>query len=226
MQDSLVGNYNSKSDFYYEQDRPEMLDYIPANIQKVLDVGCSSGAFGSALKTERLVECWGVETNQNAAAIAATRLDRVIAQPFEEGLELPEHYFDCIIFNDVLEHLVDPYTALAYSKKLLSPSGVIVASIPNVRYFGNIWKLLVKKDWKYTEYGILDWTHLRFFTQLSIRRMFEDGGYLIQSIDGINPVEQQHPEHRHKFNALNAFLLNQIEDMRYLQFAVVASLND
>jgi hypothetical protein len=122
----------------------------------------------------------------------------------------------------VLEHFVDPFQILRFCKNLLNDHGCIVASIPNVRYFGNIWKLLIHKDWKYTEHGILDQTHLRFFTRRSISETLEDLNYQILLIEGINPIDTKHPYHRLKFNLLNSVLLNQIEDMRYFQFAVVA----
>ena len=220
----MTANAYDSNDFevYIEKERNEMLRYIPQDASTILDVGCAVGSFGHLLKSTRLVEIWGVEVNEYAASLASQKLDKVVCGPFEESLNLPENKFDCIVFNDVLEHLVDPYSALIYTKKLLKSSGVVIASIPNVRYFDNIWKLLVEKDWQYTDFGILDRTHLRFFTQRSILSTFENLGYKVELIEGINPFEQQNPQRAKKFKFLNYILLNQIEDMRYLQFAVVA----
>ena len=218
-----ASKYNSE-DFgiYIEKERHEMLDRIPKEAATILDVGCAVGSFGQLIKSERSSEVWGIEINDYAASIAAQKLDKVICGSFDETLDLPKDKFDCIVFNDVLEHLVDPYSALLYSKTLLRDGGKIVASIPNVRYFDNVWKLLVDKDWEYTQNGILDRTHLRFFTRTSILKTFSDLGYEIESIEGINPLEQEHPHRVKKFRILNYILLNQIEDMRYIQFAVVA----
>jgi len=83
--------------------------------------------------------------------------------------------------------------------------------------------LLINKDWQYTDRGILDRTHLRFFTKKSIISTFEDLGYSIECIQGIGDLQYVHPEHVKKYNLLNSLLMNQIEDMKYLQFAVVAS---
>jgi 2-polyprenyl-3-methyl-5-hydroxy-6-metoxy-1,4-benzoquinol methylase len=219
----VASDYQSKEfESYFQQKRPEMLKYVPQKASSILDVGCSSGGFGQLLKTERSVEVWGVELNEQAAEIAAQRIDRVICAAFDSNLDLPSQYFDCIIFNDVLEHLVDPFSALLYSKELLRNGGVVVTSIPNVRFFGNIWKLLVHKDWKYTDQGILDRTHLRFFTYRSILETFEALGYCVDDIEGINPIDERHPQHLLKFNLLNLLLFKNIEDMRYVQFAVVA----
>lgn len=98
----------------------------------------------------------------------------------------------------------------------------MVASIPNVRYFDNMWNLVVHQDWQYTDCGILDRTHLRFFTRRSILATFKDLGYCVECLEGINPLEECHPYRTRKFNLLNWLLFNKIEDMRYLQFAVVA----
>jgi 2-polyprenyl-3-methyl-5-hydroxy-6-metoxy-1,4-benzoquinol methylase len=214
--------YESKVSEYFQEERHEMLKYIPGKSEFVLDVGCSSGIFGQALKSSRNITVWGVELDRDSALEASQKLDKVINAAFAPELNLPQKEFDCIVFNDVLEHLTDPWAALEYSKSLLKDGGVIVSSIPNVRYFNNVWDFLVKKNWEYTEWGILDKTHLRFFTQKSIRSLFESLDYEVESIVGINPLNVLHPQHVRKFRLLNRLLLNNIEDMNYLQFAVVA----
>src|ERR1051325_5489453 len=107
-----------------------------------------------------------------AAEEAAQKLDRVLCAPFDERLALPEGAFDCIFCNDVLEHLADPYSALRYCRRLLTPEGVLIASIPNIRYFPVLFQLLVKKNWQYEDHGVMDRTHLRFFTKNSILATF------------------------------------------------------
>lgn len=124
--------------------------------------------------------------------------------------------FDCVVFNDVLEHLVDPWEALGASINLLSPSGCIVSSIPNVRYYKVLKQLLFKKDWRYVEAGILDRTHLRFFTEKSILRLFHTCGYRVDVIKGINksttPV----------VSILNILLFNLLSGCLFHQYAVRA----
>ena len=224
MNIELAEEYQNKTfENYFQNQRPEMLSYIPQNVSKILDIGCSDGSFSWQLKSEQNIEVWGVEPNRRAAEIAAKRLDKVICDVFSENLDLPEKHFDCIIFNDVLEHFVDHCGALTYAKNLLRDKGVVVASIPNVRYFDNIWNLVVHKNWEYQDWGILDSTHLRFFTCRSIESTFRKLGYQITQIQGINPLEKVHPYQSRKFEILNWLLLKKIEDMRFLQFAVVAS---
>jgi 2-polyprenyl-3-methyl-5-hydroxy-6-metoxy-1,4-benzoquinol methylase len=222
-QGNLEHEYQSKDSSYFEEARDEMLKYVPTESRIVLDIGCGRGNFGYLLKEERNVTVWGVELDERSALVAERKLDKVICSAFSSNLHLPSKSFDCIVLNDVLEHFSDPDSALLYCKELLRDEGVIVASIPNVRYFDNIWNLLVHKDWEYTEWGILDKTHLKFFTKKSIVSTFENLGYQINRIEGLNTIENCTPGRARKFNFLNRMLLNKIEDMRYLQFAIVAS---
>ena len=213
----LSDKYQEKEFHYFESDRQEMLKYVPQKAYAILDVGCGCGSFSQLLKKTRPVEVWGIEMNEAAATIAAQKLDHVMCAPFDSSLNLPSQSFDCIIFNDVLEHLVDPFAALVYSKTLLQDGGVVIASIPNVRCYYNIVNLLDHKNWEYVDYGILDKTHLRFFTYRSILSTFNRLGYRVECIEGINPLPP-----RLKFTIYNWLLFKQIDDMRYIQFAVVA----
>lgn len=203
--------------------REEMLPFIPESATTVLDVGCSVGNFGALLKSKRGIQVWGVEADAEAAEIASRRLDGVYSGQFGSDLVLTDKKFDCIVFNDVLEHMVDPYGALEYARGLLELNGKIVASIPNVRYFGNIWLLIVHKSWEYTDTGILDRTHLRFFTKKSIHSMFTALGFDIESITGITPVEKFEPYFYRKYRFLNLLTFGHLEDMRWLQYAVVVN---
>src|SRR5437868_10634770 len=117
---------------YYDNARPEMLGFIPPRTRRLLDVGCGRGAFAANVKRALGATVWGIELNPDAARIAATRLDRVIERDIAGALpELPDASFDCIVFNDVLEHLHDPYSVVADVARLLAPGGVVVASLPN-----------------------------------------------------------------------------------------------
>jgi len=114
---------------------------------------------------------------------------------------------------------------LRYARSLLSPEGVVVASIPNIRSFPTIWQLMFHARWEYQDSGILDRTHLRFFTKSSIVGMFEREGFALESIAGINAyLGTPQPSKRlwTAYKLANAFLAGRIGDMKFLQFAVVA----
>jgi 2-polyprenyl-3-methyl-5-hydroxy-6-metoxy-1,4-benzoquinol methylase len=192
-----------------------MLKYIPADAKVILDVGCGEGSFSRAFKTKGIT-VWGIEPVVSAAEIAKTNLDNVLQGSIEERMkDLPDHHFDCIIFNDVLEHLLDPEQVLIGMKKKLTENGHIVCSIPNVRNWRNLRKLLINRDWKYEDSGTLDRTHLRFFTLKSLKRMFTDLGFEIVKLDGINSAKSP------LFHVFNLLFLFTATDTKYLQFACV-----
>ncbi|MGB9067705.1 MAG: class I SAM-dependent methyltransferase [Candidatus Acidiferrales bacterium] len=220
-------DYETKPIDYFEGARPEMLPFIPAHCRRLLDVGCGAGGFGASIKRSREIEIWGVEPVESAAAKASAKLDRVINGPFDSEIGLPAGTFDCIVFNDVLEHMAVPEQALRHAKVLLSPGGVIVASIPNIRSFPVLWQLVAHARWEYVDAGVLDKTHLRFFTKSSIENMFTTEGYSLESICGINAYAGTGGPGPSRslwgaYKLVNALLLGKFADMKYIQFAVVA----
>lgn len=146
---------------------------------RVLDVGCDTGNLGASIKG---LGAWveGVEMDPDAAARATSKLDRVYTGNIEDDeligrLNGP---YDCVIFADVLEHLAEPGKTLERVKRLLSGTGVIIASLPNVANFRVRIGLLFGR-FEYTDIGILDKTHLRFFTKKTARRLFSGAGFSI-----------------------------------------------
>jgi 2-polyprenyl-3-methyl-5-hydroxy-6-metoxy-1,4-benzoquinol methylase len=210
-------DYNNKPSGYYDNVRLEMLKYLPKDAKKIMDVGCGNGAFAEIIKEKNNAEVWGIEYMEEHGKDAIPKLDKVFIGPCEDFVEnLPEGYFDVIYFNDVLEHLVDPYWVLDVLKSKLAKGGVIISSIPNVRFYKSFMKVLLNKEWKYEDHGIMDKTHMRFFTKKSIKRMYEELGYEVLSHEGINRSKSIKP---YLFYLLTFF--TQL-DMRFVQFATVA----
>jgi 2-polyprenyl-3-methyl-5-hydroxy-6-metoxy-1,4-benzoquinol methylase len=209
---------NSDYETYFALSRPEMQVYVPKDAKRILEVGCGVGHFAKAVKSKIDCEYWGIEPYLPAAETAEHIVDKIFKSNFDEAYpQLPHNYFDCVIFNDVLEHLVNPFDTLEKLYKILPVGAKIISSVPNVRYAGNMLDLLIKRDWEYRhEGGILDFTHLRFFTRKSTIRMFENGGFRIKSIEGINPIPN------YKFIPFNILTLGLFSDGKYLQYAVVA----
>jgi 2-polyprenyl-3-methyl-5-hydroxy-6-metoxy-1,4-benzoquinol methylase len=214
-------DYSRKGDEYFGEDRLEMVSYIPRNTKRLLDVGCSSGNFGKTLKIQDPeISVWGIEPFEKAANIAAQKLDKVICTSFRPNIpELENQQFDCITFNDVLEHIVNPDEALSLCHPLLSDNGVLIASIPNVLFFPVMYNLLKKEDWQYEESGVLDKTHVKFYTKKSIARLFKTCGYEIIKLEGINI--KIHDKFR-LYKLLNFLFFNKLKDWKYMQFVVVA----
>jgi SAM-dependent methyltransferase len=221
----LNAAYAERREDYFEYARPEMLELFPADSLRVLDVGCGAGAFGVALKEKYGCEIWGVEPDLKSCEKSAAKLDRAVHGCFDEKLQLPFAYFDCIFFNDLLVHMIDPALALRLARKLLISGGKIAASIPNIAHFPTLWRLVVRGQWEYTERGILDLAYLHFFTRHSIRQLFENAGFSVGQLRGINEFLPVQPGgHRiWKFYRILSLLPGlKTHDMRYLQFAVLA----
>lgn len=222
---TMESDYETKAADYFTLARQEMLPFLPPNCHRLLDVGCGAGVFGEIVRRNHKVEVWGVEPISAVAEEASAKLDHVVVGTFGPQIELPEKAFDCIIFNDVLEHMVAPEEALRYAKTLLTHGGLIVASIPNIRYLPILWFLVAHGRWKYEDCGVLDKTHVRFFTRSSIIAMFQSEGYTVESISGINPragIPQSSKRLWKAYEFVNALSFQKFDDLRFQQFAVVA----
>jgi 2-polyprenyl-3-methyl-5-hydroxy-6-metoxy-1,4-benzoquinol methylase len=200
----------------YDTDRAEMLRYVPTRVHRVLDVGCDTGRFGAMMNTgHNDARLWGIDTQPNVDT------DRSVYEEIWVG-SYPEDLpagptFDCIVFNDVLEHLVDPWAALRATLGRLTPRGVVVASIPNVRNASVVVALAVRGRWDYQPTGILDRTHLRFFTRATMIDLFESTGFQVDTIQGINMPAKG------KMAALARWSGHLADNFVYPQYAVVAS---
>jgi O-antigen biosynthesis protein len=182
---------------YYAFARPEVARLVPDTAVRILDVGCGAGWLGASLKARGNTEVVGIEINPAAAAEAATRLDRVCQVDLngQDPLPFPLGYFDCLIFADVLEHLVEPGQVLRWLMRYLQPEGCVVISLPNVRHYSVVQDLLVNGQWIYATAGILDRTHLRFFTWESVLGLLREVGLRGDEVEPVltpaNPVIDQ-----------------------------------
>lgn len=213
-------NYDEKQQSYFEYPRKEMLDFIPESVQSVLEIGCGSGAFGALVKQRRGCRYTGVELMDCAAVQARSRLDEVVVANIEQvSLPFPPRSFDCLVCNDVLEHLVDPWKSLQTLTQFVRPGGYIVVSLPNVRFSEVVKDLVVRKRWEYQEEGVLDRTHLRFFTESSVRSLMKSAGLKVHQLRGINPIK-----YAWRLQLLNFLLLGSLSDMRYQQYGCLAQV--
>jgi len=154
---------------------------IPEN-KKVLDVGCNTGYLGEKLIKDKKCTVYGIDYSKNAIDVAKKKLNYAKVFDLETyTLPFPNDKFDVIIFGDVLEHVRQPEKVLLLFKKMLNKDGIIISSIPNVANI-NVRLSLLFGNWNYQQWGILDQTHLRFFTKKSIKKLFTENNYEIIDI--------------------------------------------
>jgi methionine biosynthesis protein MetW len=182
-------------DRYYTGDRPDLRNLIPDGARRVLDVGCGAGTLGAVLKEETGAEVVGIEVFEEAAAIAETRLDAVLRLDLQslDALPYPDGYFDAMTFGDVLEHMHDPHGLLRTLRRYLADDGTIVCSIPNLKHWSVVFQLVVRDRFTYGDKGLLDRTHVHFFTLEEIGELLESTGFQATSLQA-NRVEEAPPE--------------------------------
>ncbi len=173
---------------YYEGANERIIARVPPEACRILDVGCASGRLGEILKApqDRNAranpdrEVWGIELVPEIAAQAKTRLDHVLVGDIEQmdPLPLPDRYFDCMICGDVLEHLRDPEGVLRRLRRHLAPGATVIANVPNIAHWSVLVQLL-QGHFNYEDNGLLDRTHLHFFTPSSFKDTLWEAGYLV-----------------------------------------------
>ena len=177
-QSRLAGQYAEKDASYYAQVRSDYIDLLPvSDSAAILELGCGAGATGAyALATHKCSDYVGIEMFETAASQAKSVLTAV-HQGDVEKMELPYApcHFDALICSEVLEHLVDPDAVVRSLAKLLKPGGLVFASSPCVSHWRNV-KNLALGRWRYTDSGMMDRTHLRWFTPESFEQLFVEAG--------------------------------------------------
>lgn len=211
--------YTDKPAVYFDHARREIEPLLPAHATHVLEVGCGTGATLQWLKDSgRCAHTTGIEVFAEAAAIARQRVDtlhrgdaeKLVQQAFE-----PES-FDLVLCLDVLEHLVDPWALVMRIQGLLRPGGLLVASIPNVRHVRVVLPLLLAGRWRYEESGILDATHLRFFTRSSALALVTPPGMQLTQ------WQRRLPPAMTKSGVANLLTLTLLRDLFTMSYLVAA----
>ncbi len=177
---------------YYMHLRSDLLEMIPTDARAVLELGCATGRLGQGLKTRQQCFLAGIEISPEAAHEAARYFD-VVHVGDAETVDLPyeEETFDQIICADVLEHLVAPGKVLRRLRRLLKPGGQLLVSVPNIRNFYTLARSLDEGRWEYEDAGILDRTHLRFFTRTDFENVLHRSGYRLLKTQTVHDMRMQ-----------------------------------
>lgn len=187
-------------DAYYSHLRADFVNLFPEKASRVLDIGCATGQALGHFKRRGASQTVGIELRDDVADIArqSGNVDALHVGDFM-ALELPytHAHFDVILASFVLEHVPDPWAALSRIRSLLTPEGVLIASLPNVQHISVSIPLLLRGKWEYEAEGIMDRTHLRFFSRSTIQDMLRDSG-----LDAV--------EFKPEFAGLKNILLNRL----------------
>jgi len=214
--------YQDKSKDYFNNPRLDLIGLIPRNINnKILEIGAGSGDTLVEIKKLKLAgEVVGVELiNMTDSQQKNSEIDRLIIGNIEEiELDLPENYFDVIICGDVIEHLIDPWNVLRKLHKHLKDSGIIIVSIPNIREYHILYRIVILADFKYGDRGILDRTHLRFFCKKNIISLLTTTMYTPVTIYSIFKLEKKLSTKK----IVDMLTLGFIRDFLTAQYIVVA----
>jgi 2-polyprenyl-3-methyl-5-hydroxy-6-metoxy-1,4-benzoquinol methylase len=168
--------YETTVDPSGESSHAATLDIVGYN-KRVLEVGCATGYFTKALK-DRGCQIVGIEMDPDAAAVAEKWAERVIVGNLDAGTlwqELEGEQFDAITFGDVLEHLRDPLATIRAAVHVLKSSGMVAISVPNIAH-GDVRMALLQGEFPYHETGLLDRTHIQFFTKRNLENLVKEAG--------------------------------------------------
>jgi predicted TPR repeat methyltransferase len=172
----------------YEGPRIDIQQRVPKSSRNILELGCSTGTLGSAIKDRQAANIFGVELLEEYATIARGRLDRVIvadAQACAVGDPPSEAPFDCLICADALEHLVDPWQTLEGAVSMLEADATVIVSVPNVFYLTTLRQAITSRRWPREDQGVFDRTHLRWFGPEDARELLEGAGLERVSVEPI-----------------------------------------
>lgn len=203
---------------YYTSHRYEMAKLIPGNVTKVLEIGCGDSNFANFLP---VCEYWGIEPSRHVSILSSSNVYKIIRNDYETAyVDLPNNYFDLIVVNDVIEHMQSHDYFFSSIKIKMSSGACILGSVPNVRHISNMIEILIHKDWEYKDSGILDRTHLRFFTQNSLKKILLDHGYIIEILKPINQVLCKRKSYKSFIEQLLCMLLGRDTQFNQIAFRV------
>jgi SAM-dependent methyltransferase len=209
--------YGSKQRGYFAGARRTFLDLLPASPHaRLLELGCGNGnTAAAALAQGKCGWACGIELCDAPAAQACAKLDQVIVGDIEHlSLDLPPASFDVLLMSEVLEHLRDPASVLLRLRTLMKPGAIVLAGSPNVCHYSVI-LMLLRGRWDYEPEGIMDETHIRWFSPATYRQLFEKTGFVV---DHVRPAFPLHTKAR----LANTLMLRRFEYLFHSQIELRA----
>ena len=176
----------------YQSINQAVFRHVPAGTRTLLDIGCGGGVFGAAVKAAMPCRVVGVTYSEAEAHQARQRIDQVEVADLNGYEPGALGKFDCIVCSHVLEHLLHPGQVLARLRACLQPGGSLIVALPNVLFWKQRLEFLLGR-FEYTEGGLMDRTHVRFFDWDSAQRLIRDAGFVVResSADGCVPLSRR-----------------------------------
>jgi SAM-dependent methyltransferase len=206
------------SSLKYDNLRLDTQHLWPRSVGNVLEIGCGPARLAEVLECESY---WGVEPDALAVAsvraVAKPKMEIINADYASALSRLPTNFFDLVICHDSIEHLPDHDHFFATLPRLCRSGARLVLTIPNMRHLLLLVNLLIAKDWPYTEVGLMDRTHLRWFTEKSLRKVLTKYGYKIEAFERMQPTFFTNNQLKIAIANLVTLVLGQ--DCRYVYFA-------
>lgn len=202
---------------YYSHIRIELVKMLPRIHGRFCEIGCGTGATLEYLRSSGASYVVGIDVNAESIELASKGgVDLVFTADVERD-ELPfmAKEFDGIIFADVLEHLYNPWDTLKKLTAYLADDGYVLLSLPNINNYRILRRLILHDEWKYEDAGILDNSHIRFFTLKGIKDLLAYAGLKIVKIERNNSCGI-------KMKLLNRLLFNRLENFLTVQYYVLA----
>ena len=166
--------------------RQDIIGQIEGSNLSVLDVGCAVGENGKYLKDKKIAsDVWGIEYSLKMGEVARKNIDNVIVGDIQSESvidQIPDDYFDYLLFGDVLEHLIEPWDVLNKLSAKLKKNGRVIISVPNIGHFDSFISIFLKKTFPRNQRGIFDKTHLRFFAESDLKDLLSSGGFGCEKI--------------------------------------------
>ena len=209
----------------YQSVNQAVLQRIPSGTRSLLDVGCGSGVFGAAVKSVLSCSVVGVTYSDAEAGLARRQLDRVEIADLDRFDPTGLGRFDCIVCSHVLEHLLDPQQVLSSLRNCLEPAGTLVVALPNVLFWKQRAQFL-RGRFRYTDGGLMDRTHIRFFDWDSAESLVRESGLevLERAADGVFPLSRMAGPQLSKW--IDQRALSRFPGMFGVQFVLVAKAAD
>ncbi len=216
--------YNEKNTSYFTNVRFDLINLLPANPEsRVLELGAGGGDTLVDIKKKGLAkEVIGIELMEIPNSNQSNELiDKFLIADIEKSeLSFPHSYFDAILIGDVLEHLEDPWKVVARLSEHVKEGGIFIVSIPNIRFWGGLYKIYIKGDFGYEKQGLFDRTHLRFFCKKNMVQLFS---MPFLKVKNVVPIQKLRGRKKLSMNNIvNTCTFGLFEQFLTIQYIIVA----